>query len=79
MPIQAAYTSGRGLAVILLGGSQFPLSPHDLANRVQKNNPGMGIIDKAWYALRVAGCRNGDATTIVQFVKDSYEMAGIVF
>lgn len=76
---QAAYTSGRGLAILLFGGSHMPLSPHDLANKVQAKNAAMRAIDKAWYALRVAGCRNKDATTIVDFVKMDYEIAGIVF
>jgi RHS repeat-associated protein len=70
------YTSGLGFAVPLLGGSKWPGSPHDMANRYQNDHKGEPLYDVAFGALQAAGCEKKDAASIVEAAKDYNEIKG---
>jgi hypothetical protein len=80
----ATYSREIGLAMPVLGKYGQKLTPHWIMNQVQAKKGGRGggtnkIPDVAWYSLRAAGCRNRDATTIVEYVETAFEAFGIVF
>jgi RHS repeat-associated protein len=70
------YSRGLAFAMPLFGKSTNILSAHGMATAAQRNLKGKQVRDVAWYALRAAGCRNSDTTTIIRMVEDSYEIAG---
>ncbi|MBC8008956.1 MAG: hypothetical protein H7067_02530 [Burkholderiales bacterium] len=70
------YSRGLAFAMPLLGKSTNVLTPHGMATAAQRNLKGKRVRDVAWYALRAAGCKNSDSTTIVRMIEDSYEIMG---
>ena len=72
------YTKGLGLAIPLLGGSQYPNSPHARASAYQKrvakyNWPASKV---AYGALLAAGCSVKDARQLVKAGENYNDMMG---
>ena len=70
----AGYEQAFGFAVPLLGRSRG--SPHAMASEFQRLNKGRSPRFVAYGALRAAGCRNSDATEIVQAAENWNAMLG---
>jgi len=77
------YSRLTALAIPLLGGLAFPGSPHSDATLLQKmfekankaNAPTFAQLrTQAYRVLRVAGCRNSDATEIVLAAENTLEL-----
>ena len=72
------YTRNIGLAIPLLGKYGQRLTPHWIANQAQLHRRlNKDIRATAFLALRGAGCRNADATSIIDSVEAAYEAIGI--
>jgi hypothetical protein len=68
------YYRALGFAIPLLGGGSG--SPHAMATQYQRFNKGRTPRFVAYGALRAAGCRNEDATEIVQAAENWNTMLG---